>query len=418
MKQDKPNMVQIYKEFHGQMDKPGYRPLIRCASMVFDAPVVFTDDKYELVSLYPAKKMGDFVYDTLLETGGLPQETIAAFHTAYLREPGRRYKPFYKNDGLVKDCPRIFAEVYDEVKVLGHVAVFLKDKEFEPWQLEVASALTDVLRIKINLTNQIPTVHSDLIQYLLNRNTAKQAKTRVIDQLSKFQLTDSLLLVAPLDQTKSQHAFVSLAINYLLHKYPNAIPTIYNDDLVILLTRTVYHPDPRVEGEKISEYLKQYQILCGAVYPIKSMEHLPDHYLQGRLTAELRYQEASGGVEVGTKRKTKEKSSNLLYYSEQHADPFLLYLSKRKDSYCFLHPALEKIKAYDLENHTDYLDTITGYCKNLFRKNETSEALHIHRNTLNYRLSRMEELFFLDLQDDGTLLHLLISLEFKRFTKS
>ncbi|QSX07677.1 hypothetical protein J0B03_07490 [Alkalibacter rhizosphaerae] len=79
MKTESPDMMQIIKEFHDQMDKPGYRPLIRSASKFFDAPVVFTDDKYELVSLYPAKKIGDFVYDTLLETGGCRRRLLRPF---------------------------------------------------------------------------------------------------------------------------------------------------------------------------------------------------------------------------------------------------------------------------------------------------------------------------------------------------
>ena len=402
MEKQIPIMLEIYKEFHKQMDKPGFRPLIQAAAKIFDAPVVFTDNKYQLISLYPAKKIDDDVYDTLLETGGLPEETIAAFHSAYLNQPGKRYEPFFEKEGLVKDFPRIFAEVYDEINILGHVAIFLKNREFEPWHLEATSILTQVLRIKINLSNQLPSIHSDTLQYLLNRNTSKQAKMRAITELSKFKLENSILIVAPLDQTKSQHAFASVAINYFLHKYPNSIPTIYNDNLVVLLTTDGIHTDLHETSEKISDYLLQYHMVCGAVDHVSDLFALPDIYLQGRLTAQYRYKRELADKDLKTK---------LYYYQDIAPSPLFLHLSQQKEYQCFIHPVLEKISEYDQENETNYYETLSAYCRHLFQKNDTSEAIHIHRNTLNYRLSRIEELFELNLENYQTLLYLLLSFE-------
>lgn len=402
MKKQIPAMLEIYKEFHNQMDKPGFLPLIQAAAKIFDAPVVFTDNKYQLVSLYPSRKMDDFVYDTLLETGGLPEETIAAFHSAYLHQPGKRYEPFFEKEGLVKDCPRIFAEVYDDVSILGHVAIFLKDRKFEPWQLEATSILTQVLRIKINLSNQMPSIHSETLQYLLNRNTTKQSKVRAIAELSKFKLKNAILIVAPLDQTKSQHAFASVAINYFLHKYPSSIPTIYNDDLVVLLTTDGIHTDLHDTADKISEYLSQYHMISGAVDPVTNLFALPDLYLQGHLTAMFRYK-----IELAD----KDLKTKLYYYKDIAPSPMFLYLSQQEEYKCFIHPVLEKISEYDKENDTNYYETLASYCRYLFQKNDTSEAMHIHRNTLNYRLSRIEELFDLNLQHYQTLLYLLMSFE-------
>ncbi len=384
------------------MDKPGFLPLIRCASEIFEAPVVFTDNKYELISMYPTKKIEDFVYDTLFEEGVLPEETIAAYHEAYLRQPGTRYEPFFEDEGLVEKCPRIFAEVYDEVKIIGHIAIFLKDKKFEPWHLEATSFLTSTLRIKINLTRQTPSVRSKFLQDLLDRHSLNPVKERSIAQLSKMNLEDSLLLVAPLDQSKSQQAFSSVAINYCLNQYPESIPIVYKDDLVILLTNKSSHCNLKNTAEKISEYLFQYKILCGAVYPIKDLYALCDYYTQARLTALFRYRDEVVNGDFHT---------SLYYYENIAPYPLFLQLSQNEEYRCFIHPVLKEIKAYDEEKGMTLYETLKVYCKNLFQKNESAEELHIHRNTLNYRLSRIEELFQIDLKDYQTLLHLLISIE-------
>ncbi len=399
---EKSRLYDIYKILHKNMDQPGYRPLIRGAATLFGAPVIFTDDRYQLIAMYPEEKIGDYVYDTLLEQGYLPESIIADFHNAYLREPGKRYEPFYEKDGPVKDCPRIFAEVYDDTNILGHAAIFLKDKPLESWQLEAASILADILRIKINLSRQIPSSHADTLHHLLNRKTTSQAKTRAIAQISPNKPQDALLLVAPLDQTKSQHAFSALAMNYCLHQFPGAIPTVYNDDLVVLFISKKHSRTLKDQAASFSGYLKQHHILSGAVYPVENLYNLSDDYFLGRLTALYRYWE-----EI----KHRHLNTDLYYYHDLAPYPVLLYLSQRENIRCLSHPAIDKIRTYDLKNNTDYFQTLACYCQNFFHKNETAQDLNIHRNTLNYRIKRIEELFHLNLQDNRILLHLVISLE-------
>ncbi|WKY44069.1 helix-turn-helix domain-containing protein [Eubacteriaceae bacterium ES2] len=406
MPNEKPDFRIIYKELHAQMDQPGFRPMIRAASKIFDAPIIYTDDKYQLVALYPAQKIGDEVYDTLLDAGVLPEETIAAYQKSYLSDPGRRYDPFFEKSGLVKNYPRIFAEIYDENKVYGHIAIFLKNKNCKPWQLEAAAILTDLLRIKINLSRQLPALQADTLHDLLNRKTSRQASDRLIRHLFNKPQINSLLLVAPLDQTKSQHAVASLAINYLMHKFANAIPVVYEDDLVILLTEDQHHQDLKTTAEAISAYLNHYQILCGGVYPVNDLRDLPDFYLQGRLTALYSYWQETGN---------KETTAGVTYYHQLAPAPLFVYLSQKEETRCFIHGALKLMKKYDQKNESDYFNTIISYCQHLFQKKETAQTLHIHRNTLNYRLEKITELFSLDLTDYQTMLNLMLSAELLKY---
>lgn len=399
------NLLNMYRELHNNMEKPGMLPLIRCASEIFDAPIVFTNNQYQLISIYPTNKIDDFVYDTLLTTGSLPEETIAAFHEAYLRQPGTRYEPFFEKDGLVESCPRIFAEVYDETTIIGHIAIFLKDKLFETWHLEATSILTSILRIKINLTNQIPSIPSDSLHRLLDRNSSKEVKKTAMNYLSQKLKAPAILLVASLDQMKSQQAFASIAINYCLQKYSCSLPIIYENDLVILLYEDKGNTNLSVIASEISKYLLQYKILCGGVNSVIDLNLLPDYYLQAKLTAAYRYKE---------ELEQNNSDTPLYYYNDIAPFPFFLYLSQQEEAHCFIHPVLHKIKQYDYENDSDLYSTLEGYCKNLFQKNETATDLHIHRNTLNYRLARLEELFELNLKDYKTALSLTISFEMVR----
>ena len=60
---------------------------------------------------------------------------------------------------------------------------------------------------------------------------------------------------------------------------------------------------------------------------------------------------------------------------------------------------LQRAQAYDQEHGTEYVRTLMVYLRCARSKVETCAELSVHRNTLEYRLSRMAELFGIDLAD-------------------
>ena len=75
-----------------------------------------------------------------------------------------------------------------------------------------------------------------------------------------------------------------------------------------------------------------------------------------------------------------------------------------------LHPALGILKKYDEESETQLLETLRIYVRNSCRQSETAETMHIHLNTLKYRLRRITELTGIDFKDYDELLYIQLSL--------
>lgn len=59
----------------------------------------------------------------------------------------------------------------------------------------------------------------------------------------------------------------------------------------------------------------------------------------------------------------------------------------------------QMLAAYDVENGTFYEQTLIHYLKNFGDKQKTTAQLSIHRNTLKYRLNKIEELCSVNLED-------------------
>jgi sugar diacid utilization regulator len=74
------------------------------------------------------------------------------------------------------------------------------------------------------------------------------------------------------------------------------------------------------------------------------------------------------------------------------------------------HPIIRTLQQSDQQRKTAYVETLFAYLAHSQKSLPTCNALHIHRNTLDYRLRRMEELTGLDWGDGDLMFRLYLSL--------
>ncbi len=74
------------------------------------------------------------------------------------------------------------------------------------------------------------------------------------------------------------------------------------------------------------------------------------------------------------------------------------------------HPVVSKLAEYDEQHGTDLQKTLFVYLLNRQNHVIAAEQLHIHRNTLNQRITRLTSLFQIDFSDAELCLYLLLSL--------
>lgn len=79
-----------------------------------------------------------------------------------------------------------------------------------------------------------------------------------------------------------------------------------------------------------------------------------------------------------------------------------------------LHPALGIIERYDHENQTDLLKTLEVYLENDCNAQKCGRLLFLHRNSLVYRIHRIQEISGCDLSDPEERSYLRISFLLRR----
>ena len=98
-----------------------------------------------------------------------------------------------------------------------------------------------------------------------------------------------------------------------------------------------------------------------------------------------------------------------LYLYQDYILPAILYPRiKQMPADNYMPKSLENMNAYDIENATEFLPTLKSYIFNLKNTKETASELHIHRNTLLYRINKIEELFGITLDSAEDFLYIMM----------
>lgn len=106
---------------------------------------------------------------------------------------------------------------------------------------------------------------------------------------------------------------------------------------------------------------------------------------------------------------------NLFYYKDYAFRDLLTALPNDLKLRHYCHSALGLLRKYDIENKTPFYQTLKIYTETGLNQHLTAERLFIHRNTLNYRIHRIEKITGIDFKDPKLLFQLQYSFELDEF---
>lgn len=89
----------------------------------------------------------------------------------------------------------------------------------------------------------------------------------------------------------------------------------------------------------------------------------------------------------------------VLAFSDLGVYRLLVRLRETPELWTFYRETLSKLADYDTRQRADLIKTLDAYFNHLGNLRATSEALHVHRNTLLYRLERIKEISGMDLDN-------------------
>ena len=383
----------------------GIQPLVQAAAEIFGAPVMLTDQLFHIRAVWPKEHTGIPVLEDYLSSGSIKAENEWLILDENLSGNAPFYKPFYTNIGRCRDIPRFYGELVWENEVRGHVIVFMDRVPFRPDDVEIMEKLLSLLVLKIRknftgLDSWTATLKARF-ELMLDPDTPQHLKQPAIELLQKEIKGGYGIMVTPIGRRASQRAFADYAVMQIQQRFRNIVVLVYDQAIVILFGEVrlnAVDSELRPENNQLVAWLlrhfRQYDMVSGLSDSFEEIGDLYVHYRRALLTARM---------------VDRLSSSNYALYNDYMPMPMLAAVLENETANTFLHPVLRKLQDYDRENGTSLFHSLYVYASHLFDRDEAAAELDVHKNTLNYRLNRIAELFGLDFGDRKTRLNLILS---------
>lgn len=103
------------------------------------------------------------------------------------------------------------------------------------------------------------------------------------------------------------------------------------------------------------------------------------------------------------------------YYEEIGIYRFFFEFNKDLELRDFVLESLGELIRYDEENNSDYVSTLEVYLDENCNIGETAEKMFVHRNTIKYRITRVEEILDVDLNNVNTQFNLRFAYKVRKY---
>ncbi|WP_026703368.1 PucR family transcriptional regulator [Salibacterium aidingense] len=181
--------------------------------------------------------------------------------------------------------------------------------------------------------------------------------------------------------------------------------------LIVMLAEPVYPPD----REGIRWFLEDFIVLLKERFQIEQMEAGTGRLYSSLASIKNSYEEAMEVIHVNKKLPAERKP--FVFYHELGFYRYAEALIEQKNKQNMLHPELEALKQYDFRHNTELFQSLAVFLRHDGNMKKASESLHIHVNTMAYRIKRVEEIIKKDLKDAYEKLSLLLEISLDEMNK-
>lgn len=321
-------------------------------------------------------------------------------------EIAKNEEPFYWLDPYCK-YTRIIGKITINNRNVAVLVACAHNQDFRECDKEIISILCDAFSIELqkNKYNHLSQglLHQSFLLDLLDDKFKDKSKIderiKILGLKLKRKLFVIFLDTQNFDATKSTLPYLREEVEL---KLANASAVIYNNNVAILASCENEMHFLKNESKVLREFMITNNLQAGISRSFTDLTEVREHYLES--------------VEALKLGNLVKKEAHFFRYADYLIYDFINSHADNENYKKFLHRSLLKLMEYDKKNSTEFVHNFHIYLRNFKNIKDSATALNIHRNTMFYRIEKIESILNVDLNDVDILFQLYLSYKILEMT--
>jgi len=300
---------------------------------------------------------------------------------------------------VLEKTSRVWAKVCIGRKPAAHLVILEYFKPFEESDFAFFRLLTTALSILMQVSNPSSSqgmtlfecIISDILDGKITDNNTLNEKLKCLE----FSVGTNMCLLVIRSLEEQRSAVPEQFLKMHLGRITGGRIVIYKRYLNVIFDCCGSEPTSGDRNKRLESFLAE-NCMAGA------FSARFDNFLEIKKHFNL----AINTIDFGLRRNPNKTS---FYYENYIVEHLLNGYTSAEALKDFCHPSILTLIDYDSQNGTCYYQSLKAYIDNLKKPGRSAESLYIHRNTLNYRIRKIEEIMDVDLSDTDCLFRIYLS---------
>ena len=362
----------------------GLQQLVDTASELFGNPIYVIDLQYKYLAISSGTFPGNTFWSKESESLYIHEDGIRYIRENHIDERVRNSKlPIYYFNEMAGYGTLTCAIHIDGIEV-GHIMIQESEHKFKDTDAEFLFNFARLVSMELQknsvFTDNKGVMYSYLLAELLKSPNANVNMIRQrLDALGFKIKSDLYIMVIPPSSYTTTNLHLEVILQNIRNIFVGSLYVIYENSIVFLISKDKYQGFSEFEQDRLTDFLQTNKLKAGISNFFSELEDLPRFYKQ-----------ALEAINLGLKMKP---DAPIYHYENYYIHQMLKVFEKEDKELRFLiHPGVMQLYYYDKEKGTDFIATLQTYLMNPGPSSEVAARLHIHKNTLLYRLGKIKEI--------------------------
>ena len=277
--------------------------------------------------------------------------------------------------------------VMQEIEV-GHVMMLESARPFRPMDADLFHRFSRFISIELQKDTTFTTHKGLMYSYFLSdlithpESSATMANQRLT--AAGYDPEDYFyVIVITSTSFRQSGARLALIIQQIRSILPRCMYVQHEGNLVFVTGTSKFESLDETLIWELETFLSANHLKAGISNFFTTMLPFREFYLQAVDSVNL-------GMELSP-------SDTIFYYSDYYIYQMMRrYIQSGSELRYLIHPGMMQLMSYDKENNTDFMHTLEAFLKYPGQSGKLAKILHIHKNTLLYRMQKIKAITHCD----------------------